>query len=194
MSENIRKPYVLYFDGLCEPVNPGGVACYGWLLQDENGKTVASGKGEYCRGHGATSNVAEWCALGFGLRWISDNCQTGGPVEDLGALWIRGDSQVVIQQLAGKYQCHKPTMQRMHDRCWELLNQIFLPVEIEWIPREENEPADALSREAYRDVTGKDPPSRKSARSSPSGGKTTPAWTHGTSLGTNGEPTDFDDL
>lgn len=24
----------LYFDGLCEPVNPGGIARYGWLITD----------------------------------------------------------------------------------------------------------------------------------------------------------------
>lgn len=191
MSENT---FTLYFDGLCEPVNPGGVACYGWLLQDPELIPVGVGKGEYCRGPGATNNVAEWCALGYGLRWIADHCEPGGPVEGLTGLRIRGDSQVVIQQLAGKYQCHKATMQQMYNRCWELLNQIFRPVEIEWIPREQNAAADRLSREAYKDVTGKDPPSRKSARSSKSTGPTTPASTDGTTWPTDTETTLFDDL
>jgi len=39
----------LYFDGLCEPVNPGGIACYGWQIL-EDGVIIQEDDGVEARG------------------------------------------------------------------------------------------------------------------------------------------------
>ncbi len=31
-----RKKVLVNFDGLCEPANPAGIPCYGFLVKDEN--------------------------------------------------------------------------------------------------------------------------------------------------------------
>lgn len=143
----------LYFDGLCEPRNPGGVACYGWLLLDDDGVLISSGHGEVCRGPQATNNVAEYSALGFGLR----------EMHNLGLrerLLVLGDSKLVIEQLAGRWECKAPHLARLRARCLELLDQVAINWLARWIPRAENERADALSREAYFRATGRQPPER----------------------------------
>jgi ribonuclease HI len=90
---------ILYFDGLCEPQNPGGWVCYGWVLQDGD-RVVASGRG-VARGPGpdSTNNVAEYAALIAGLEALARL--------DLGAqgVEVRGDSQLVIHQVSGEWQC-----------------------------------------------------------------------------------------
>lgn len=142
---------VLHFDGSCEPRNPGGVATYGWVLSSgESGfGVVADG------GANATNNVAEWCALGFGLRWIIEH----QPWPQL--LLIRGDSQLVIRQLNHEWACRKPHLQVLRARCELLLSQMTVKWRAEWVPREQNGAADELSRKAYIDHTGKPYPERR---------------------------------
>jgi len=152
-SHGIIVPVLkVYFDGACEPTNPGGVATYGWLIVDHEGKIVASGHGEVCRGAKATNNVAEWCALGFALRWVDES-------KIKSRLEIFGDSQLVVKQLSGAWRVNKPHLQAFKDRCLELLacrNWVA-----NWIPREQNEAADKLSQKAYTEATGKPFPERR---------------------------------
>lgn len=44
----------LYADGLCEPTNPNGYACYGWLAI-QNGERLSEGCGYIGRGKGMTN-------------------------------------------------------------------------------------------------------------------------------------------
>lgn len=46
---------VVNCDGLCEPVNPGGTACYGWVAYRGQEK-IGEGYGVVCSGPGATNN------------------------------------------------------------------------------------------------------------------------------------------
>jgi ribonuclease HI len=157
----------LFFDGLCEPYNPGGVACYGWSVWEPeigpNGSVpetevwVESGTGRGVVSSGgplSTNNVAEWVALGKGLRHLLDNF-FGAP-----SLQIYGDSKLVIEQLKGIYRCNKPQLIHFRDRCREILAAFTLNWTATWIPREENSRADELSRLAYREFTGKEAPTR----------------------------------
>jgi ribonuclease HI len=136
--------YRLYFDGSCEPVNPGGVAAYGWVITREiSGITmqISQGYGIVAKGKRATNNLAEYAALCFGL---SDFWQ-----EETGSsLIVLGDSQLVINQVAGKWKC-----KAVHLRPWWNLAtktaDLIGDVRFEWIPREENYLADNLSRQAY---------------------------------------------
>jgi ribonuclease HI len=133
----------IYFDGLCEPVNPGGVAAYGWLIQDNSGETLASGKGIAANGPKATNNVAEYAAARAALE-AAIEMDLSGPI------LVRGDSQLVIKQVTGEWGCKARHLIGPRNRLRNLANQLG-DVTFEWVPREENEPADRLSREAYRE-------------------------------------------
>lgn len=45
----------LYFDGACEPRNPGGVATCGWLILGPDGEQIA--EGHKCVARGVSPNA-----------------------------------------------------------------------------------------------------------------------------------------
>lgn len=158
----------IWFDGACEPRNPGGVASCGWLIEID-GQEITSGCKVVAQGPTATNNLAEWSALGLALRWLLDNQDEIPQLPEeiavdkglrVASLTIHGDSQLVINQLNRSWACNKEHLRRLRDRCLELLEQIDLDWHAEWIPREQNERADALSRKAYEQRTGKRFPER----------------------------------
>jgi len=137
---------VLYFDGLCEPVNPGGVATYGFVVKDEDGNVVCKGKGLVgagMLGDDVTNNVAEYTALIKALECLRER-----GYEDAEVL-VRGDSQLVIKQLKGEYKIRSKRLEPLYKKARELLSSF--KVELEWVPRRLNEEADSLSREAFRE-------------------------------------------
>lgn len=143
----------LYFDGLCEPYNPGGVMSFGLVLcapDDELASGAIVAKPEN------TNNIAEYLGLYEGLRRAVKRREAGG---EYPGLLIFGDSQLVCFQVSGKWGNHKEHLRRAQAACAVLLDQLK-PWDIKWIPREENGRADALSRKAYIQVTGKQPPER----------------------------------
>lgn len=127
----------LYFDGSCLPKNPGGIAAYGWRITDENGNEICSHFAEECRGENATNNIAEWAGVLNGVKHIVKSNWSGH-------LEILGDSQLVIYQLMGKYRVKKDTLIPYHEECMSLLSG--LQWSAKWIPREENEHCDNLSK------------------------------------------------
>lgn len=145
----------IYFDGLCEP-NPG-VGCYGFSIIGHDDEELAFGSG--CVGVNTTNNIAEYAALVFALNKAIDS----GWIED--GVVIRGDSQLVIRQVTGEYQCNKDHLRRGRDKVRELLKNT--KHYLEWIPREQNTRADELSVEAYFNRTGKYPPVRPPKRKRP---------------------------
>lgn len=149
----------IFFDGACEPVNPGGIATAGWYILGEDGAELVRGHRVVARGAGATNNVAEWSALGFALRWLLDHRQADARGAEL---LIHGDSQLVCNQLTLRWRCNKAHLLRLRDRCRELLKQLALESwRAEWVPRERNERADELSKLAYVEATGRRPPERR---------------------------------
>ncbi len=68
----------LWFDGLCQPRNPGGWACYGWQIRSKC-ETFAEGKGVVePPSKTSTNNVAEWGALKAGLVHLEESGWHGG--------------------------------------------------------------------------------------------------------------------
>lgn len=160
MIKSTKESLTLHFDGACEPRNPGGVATGGWLIEDEVGEVLHEGSAVFCEGFGATNNIAEYHSLGHGLRWLSDQVELTFPRRVV----IRGDSQLVINQIIGAWRCNKPHLEKLRDRCRQLINAIEdrgAEVTLEWVPREDNELADMLSRQAYEKHTGKPFPVRR---------------------------------
>lgn len=139
----------LFFDGLCEPINPGGVATYGFVAYDRR-KKVQEGcglVGAGMLGNNVSNNVAEYTGVIRGMECL---LATG----HCGKLDVRGDSQLAIRQLLGLYAVRAPRLIPLHNRVLEL-KKGFKVVTFEWIPRDLNEAADALSRKAFNEFLTK---------------------------------------
>ncbi|AAY81027.1 ribonuclease HI [Sulfolobus acidocaldarius] len=129
-----------YFDGLCEPKNPGGIATYGFVIILEDGNTVKGyGLASKPFSKDSTNNVAEYTGIICLMRKMIE-LKLSNPK-------IRGDSQLVIRQLRGEYKVKSLRIKPLYEKALELVRQ--LNAELEWVPREENEEADQLSRVAY---------------------------------------------
>jgi ribonuclease HI len=127
---------VIHCDGLCQPRNPGGYACWAWLVTE--GPT-AQDFGCVAHGKEATNNIAEYAAVENALRWcLERNIQR--PI-------LRTDSQLVVRQINGVYGCYSPRLIPLCERAQDLLDQT--KGQLEWVSRDFNEAADALSRLAF---------------------------------------------
>ncbi|HXX92633.1 MAG TPA: ribonuclease HI [Planctomycetota bacterium] len=137
-----------YFDGLCEPRNPGGVATFGFVVR-RAGKTLHEGHGLAATPYsdGATNNVAEYTGALKALEWI---LQEGLEKEKVA---LRGDSELVIKQLKGEYKVKAPLLAPLYKKVRELALR-FPSLTFHWVPREENREADRLTNLAYADYAG----------------------------------------
>jgi ribonuclease HI len=138
-------PPAVHFDGACEPVNPGGYECGAYVLAPyphipglEDG---LQGARCYGKDPGTSNNQAEYRAAIDALRAVHAAGYTG-------PLILRGDSQLVIKQAAGEWACNGLHLQALLAELRQLAG-LFEAVQFEWIPREQNAHADALSRRAY---------------------------------------------
>lgn len=64
---------------------------------------------------------------------------------------IKGDSQLVIYQLTGKYQVKKDTLKPYHAKCHAILKDIDV-WQATWVRREFNEYADKLGEKHYKEI------------------------------------------
>jgi ribonuclease HI len=137
---------VLFYDGLCEPKNPGGCGCWGYVLWLGTKKKFVD-CGHLGNPEWMTNNYSEYCSLGFGLKAILDM-----NLQKIDSLTILGDSMLVACQVSGKWKVKSELLQPLHKKCIEYLDK--LPVSdwvIRWIPRWTNEEADELGRKAYEE-------------------------------------------
>ena len=114
--------------------NPGP-AGIGVHITTEDGSPVA----EIARGIGeATNNVAEYTAVIEGLSLA----------RELGArtVTLRSDSQLLVNQLTGRYRVKSPHLQPLHRRSRNLVAG-FERVSVEHVRRELNTEADRLANE-----------------------------------------------
>lgn len=122
-----------YFDGASRG-NPGEAGA-GALLVDDSGAVV------WERSHylgKRTNNEAEYSAL---LLLLSAARERG--VKDL---QVYGDSKLVVCQVARQWKINLPHLRALAKEAWELSADMNL--QLQWIPREQNKRADALSNEA----------------------------------------------
>lgn len=145
----------IFFDGACAPWNPGGIASYGFVLL-RAGKVLEEGKGTVGAPGTAesTNNVAEYTALLKALEVIRKHTAGGEQI------LIHGDSQLVIRQLEGKYAVNAAHLKPLHGKAALAIANLVVagyPVNLRWVPREENGHADRLSNEAIQDVLRSNP-------------------------------------
>ncbi len=121
--------------------NPG-VAGYGALVRDPSTGRVLVELAEPLGK--ASNNVAEYSGLLAGLRAVLD-LDPGATVR------VKMDSKLVVEQMSGRWKIKHEDMRRLaleaRDLCAEI-SDAGGSVDFEWIPREKNKDADALSNDA----------------------------------------------
>lgn len=128
----------LHFDGACRP-NPGEAIC-GWVIAGvaTKGVSIAGENGRKVLGYG-TNNIAEWQGVIHGL---SRALALGFKRLD-----VYGDSNIVIGRMRNRGQKQSKIvahLRPLYDKACELAVQ-FDAIRFTWVPREENEQADALT-------------------------------------------------
>lgn len=134
----------VHFDGACQTVGRRRVAAYGCTVEgaglhhEEFGLAVPPGHPR------ATNNVAEYVGAIRALEWLA-------AVPFRGDVRVRGDSELVIRQVHGEYEVKAEHLRPYHERLVQLAG-LFRHVEFEWISRDENRRADALSKAGIASV------------------------------------------
>jgi ribonuclease HI len=141
----------IYFDGLCQPINPGGIACYAFVVKSD-GKTIYNDYGVVGEpfSNDSTNNVAEYTALAKALEWLVANNLIADKVE------IKSDSQLIVNHLSGNYKVKAKRIIPLYHRVL-LLKSKFHDVQIKWVPREKNREADMLTNKAYNRALQENP-------------------------------------
>ena len=126
--------YKLQFDG-CSKNNPG-LAGAGAVIY-KNGIEIWAD--HLFVGTNNTNNYAEYSGLMFGLEKAIEL--------NIKALYIEGDSLLVINQMTGKYKCNSPNLIEIHKKTKELIPN-FHDIMFVHIFRNKNVRADELSNNA----------------------------------------------
>jgi ribonuclease HI len=147
-----RKNLYCNFDGMCQPVNPGGIACYGFVIQKKNEQVnriyEEAGIAITPFSDESSNNVAEYVGLIKLLEWLSKNRFENFPI------LIQGDSQLIINQISGKYKVRSEKLLVYYEKTKSLLKN-FDNLKIEWIARDKNKYADDVANKAYIDFIDK---------------------------------------
>jgi len=134
----IHEGIVCFFDGACEPRNPGGNMGLGAVIYI-NGKEIDSYSYFVAAHETNTSNVAEYGALTWLLKTLLA-MQLNEKVIN-----IYGDSKLVIMQMTGRWRIKFGYYVEYALECKELIKS-FKNLSLKWIPREQNTFADQLSK------------------------------------------------
>ena len=143
--------FEIYFDGACEPINPGGTATYGYLIK-KDGKIIAQEAKIIGQGQGMTNNLAEYHGLIAALKTLL----TLKTFKQTSQLTIYTDSSLVFNMIAKNWGWNKkktiwnphkdhPHLKKLLFEALELLKNVNY--QTKWIPREENQLADDLSKQ-----------------------------------------------
>jgi ribonuclease HI len=135
-----------WFDGACEPQNPGGHASWGAVVEID-GQVIFSKHGYVGMGPAMSSNVAEYCGCIAVLEEIRKHD---------GDAIIFGDSKLVINQMSGRWGVRNGGLYLPYFRQASAILDLIgrNRAKFRWIPREQNGRADDLSKQALleRDI------------------------------------------
>ena len=133
--------FICFFDGACAPTNPGGAMGMGALIYNDKEEIVYQDSRFREARKENTNNVAEYGALWYVLDWFIKNDNHAAKII------IYGDSQLVINQMSGAWRIKEGAYTKAAWTC-KAMRDRFLNVKFKWIPREDNEMCDALSKAA----------------------------------------------
>jgi ribonuclease HI len=107
-----RKTIEVYFDGLCQPYNPGGTACYSFIIKNDK-DTIDSEYG--LAAYDSTNNVAEYTGIIKALEWLLANNYENANII------TRGDSLLVINQIERNFKVKAPTITPLYHKAMSLI-------------------------------------------------------------------------
>jgi ribonuclease HI len=135
---------ICYFDGACEPRNPGGNMGIGAVVT-VNDEEVLFEHSVYVPAKPSNSNnVAEYSGFIAILKWLKEN----GKQESY--IHIKGDSKLVIEQMKGNWRMKAGRYMAYAHEAKSLLKE-FKNITLQWIPREQNGIADELSKKPMKE-------------------------------------------
>jgi ribonuclease HI len=133
-----EKELNCWFDGCCEPRNPGGHLGYGAVIFEGEDR-LWSHSGYITASPNNSNNVAEYRAFLSILERLNEDQYYSR------AIHVRGDSKLVINQMFGSWRMKGGFYIPVAHEAQRLLER-FDNITAEWIPREENSIADELSK------------------------------------------------
>lgn len=143
----------LYFDGSCEGNGtPEARAFWAWVAK-QGGRDLARGYGAVDQALPQTNNTGEYSALLAGLAALADLRARG---QELGAVIVKGDSQLIINQARGVWAVGAAHLAPLCKRARDLARALGVKA-WQWIPRGDNWEADALTRGPHRARDGGGP-------------------------------------
>lgn len=128
---------IIYTDGGSRG-NPGHAAT-GIVVFHDNKRIYESG--QYLGI--ATNNTAEYEAVSRALTWLLQE-KADGHFSTPQHIVFKLDSQLVVEQLNGRYTVKQPHILLYVKKIKSLISSLGFPVEFQHIPRVENAKADAL--------------------------------------------------
>ena len=131
----------LTFDGACRG-NPSDLIGIGCLITS-NDRVLCKKSDYYIMKNKGTNNVSEYMALIDGLQMAVEHNITN--------LNIEGDSQLIINQMTGKYNVKAENLKPLYEEA-KLLTENFDNINYKHIKREYNKEADKLANEALDNV------------------------------------------
>ncbi|RPI84279.1 MAG: ribonuclease HI family protein [Nitrosopumilales archaeon] len=132
------KVYKCYFDGSCEPQNPGGTMGVGVFITSEDQEFR---KSEHHQAKSEnTNNIAEYLAFQMVLKLMQKKSDC--------LIKIYGDSKLVVMQMTGQWKIKEGAYVPYAREAKLLLEDLRKnnSIIINWIPREENREADNQSK------------------------------------------------
>ncbi len=131
-------PRVIYFDGACAPINPGGWMAWAWVALAADGREITHAAAALAPQPTNTNNQAEYIGLIAALTWLQGHGWQ--------KMLVRGDSQLIIRHMTGIYQVRSPGLLPLYQQARTLADRTG--VQFEWVRREINARADAYSAAA----------------------------------------------
>lgn len=130
-----------YFDGACEPVNPGGTASYGAVIYNDGTKVWECSEIYKPEIPLETSNnIAEYLGIIAVLHEFIDFSYRNQET------YIFGDSKLVVEQMNGRWEIRNGLYVPFARKALSYMHQFTIKPNISWIPREQNTIADELSK------------------------------------------------
>ena len=126
-----------YIDGLVQPSNPG-LGIFAYVIYD-GGRRLAEGSG--LAGREVTSNYAEYTALAEALKELKS-------LQVKGDVLIRSDSKLLVGQMSEGWKVKGGVYVGKLKEARDLMKG-FGSIRFEWVPREQNQEADLLTRVEY---------------------------------------------
>ena len=128
-----------YFDGACEPTNPGGHCTDSFVIY-ENDKRIYEYTEYIGSGPGMSNNVAEYQGVYNALKYLIQHNLAKNKIN------IYGDSKLVINQMKGIWRIKQGLYKPIAFKTLQL-KQSFSNIYFDWIPRERNKECDILTKE-----------------------------------------------